>query len=138
LASGHRRVNPAPSGALWNRESTRMSVSPSYRTFVVEQLSRVRNDIRTKNMFGGVGIYAGDLFFALIDDDLVYFKVDDDTRPAFEQRGMGPFMPQGEAGEVMQYYQVPEEVLEDLDELRSWMEGAIAVAQRKRSRSRKR
>jgi DNA transformation protein len=115
-----------------------MSVSPSYRTFVVEQLSRVRNDIRTKNMFGGVGIYAGDLFFALIDDDLVYFKVDDDTRPAFEQRGMGPFMPQGEAGEVMQYYQVPEEVLEDLDELRSWMEGAIAVAQRKRSRSRKR
>ena len=89
-------------------------------------------------MFGGVGVYAGDLFFALIDDDLVYFKVDDSNRPAFEQRGMGPFMPGGEEGEVMQYYQVPEDVLEDPDALRAWMDGAIAVAHRKKSRARKR
>lgn len=115
-----------------------MSVSPTFRTFVIEQLSRVRNDIRTKNMFGGVGIYAGDLFFALIDDDLVYFKVDDATRPSFEERGMSPFMPAGEGGEVMQYYQVPEEILEDPDVLMSWMEGSIAVAQRKKSRTSKR
>ena len=115
-----------------------MSVSPSFRTFVIEQLSRVRKDIRTQSMFGGVGIYAGELFFALIDDDLVYFKVDDRNRSAFENRGMGPFMPEGEGGEVMQYYQVPEDVLEDMEELRSWMEGAIGVAQRKKSRARKR
>ena len=114
-----------------------MSVSPSFRTFVIEQLCRVRKDIRTRSMFGGVGIYAGELFFALIDDDLVYFKADDTNRAAFENRGMGPFMPGGEGGEVMQYYQVPEDVLEDMEELRSWMEGAIAVAQRKKSRARK-
>jgi DNA transformation protein len=89
-------------------------------------------------MFGGVGIYAGELFFALIDEDLVYFKVDDTNRSAFENRGMRPFMPGGEGGEVMQYYQVPEDVLEDVEELRSWMEGAIDVAQRKKSRARKR
>ena len=89
-------------------------------------------------MFGGVGIYAGDLFFALIDEDLVYFKVDDTNRSAFEKRGMGPFMPGGEEGEVMQYYQVPEEVLEDPEELTSWMEGSISVAQRKKSRTGKR
>lgn len=115
-----------------------MSVSPSFRTFVIEQLSRVRRDIRTKSMFGGVGIYAGELFFALIDDDLVYFKVDDTNRSVFENRGMGPFMPGGEGGEAMQYYQVPEDVLEDMEELRSWMEGAIEVAQRNKSRTRKR
>lgn len=116
-----------------------MSVSPSFRTFVIEQLSRVRKDIRTKSMFGGVGIYAGELFFALIDDDLVYFKVDDTNRSAFENRGMGPFMPGGgEGGEVMQYYQVPEDVLEDMEELRSWTDGAVEVAQRKKSRARKR
>lgn len=84
-------------------------------------------------MFGGVGVYAGDLFFALIDDNLVYFKVDDSNRPAFEARGMGPFMPGGEGGEVMQYYQVPEDVLEEPEELGSWMENAVAVARRKRS-----
>ena len=115
-----------------------MSVSPTFRTFVTEQLSRVRNDIRTKSMFGGVGIYAGDTFFALIDDDLVYFKVDDTNRPAFEKRGMGPFMPGGEGGEIMQYYQVPEDILEDPEDLTSWMEGSISVAQRKMSRSGKR
>lgn len=112
-----------------------MSVTPSYQTFVIEQLSRVRKDIRTKRMFGGVGIYAGDLFFALIDDDLVYFKVDDINRPAFEARGMGPFMPGGEGGEVMQYYQVPEDILEDTDALGAWMEGSIEVASRKKPRS---
>jgi DNA transformation protein len=84
-------------------------------------------------MFGGVGIYAGDLFFALIDDDLVYFKVDDANRPAFEARGMGPFMPGGDGGEVMQYYQLPEDVLEDPEELGRWMEAAVEVARRKKA-----
>lgn len=35
-------------------------------------------------MFGGVGLYAGELFFALIDDDILYLKADDTTRAAFE------------------------------------------------------
>jgi DNA transformation protein len=104
---------------------------------VIEQLSRARNDIRTKSMFGGVGIYAGDLFFALIDDDQVYFKVDDANRPNFEQRGMSPFMPSGAGGEIMQYYQLPEDVLEDPDTLGVWMEGSITVARNRKSRARK-
>ena len=41
-------------------------VSPSFRTFVLEQLGRCVPSIRGRNMFGGVGIYAGELFFALI------------------------------------------------------------------------
>ena len=115
-----------------------MSVTPSFRTFVVEQFARVRKDIRTRTMFGGVGIYAGDHFFALMDDDLLYFKVDDLNRREFEERGMDPFRPGGEGGEVMQYYQVPEEILEDTEELGAWMERAIDAARRKKSRTRKR
>jgi DNA transformation protein len=114
-----------------------VSVSPSFRTFVLEQLARVRRDIRARNMFGGVGIYAGDLFFALVDDDLVYFKVDDKTRAGFEARGMGPFMPAGAGGEVMQYYQLPDEVLEDPEKLGPWVEDAIDVARRRKSRNRR-
>ena len=81
-------------------------------------------------MFGGVGLYAGDTFFALIDDDMLYLKVDDANRADFEQRGMGPFMPFGDGGEVMQYYELPAELLEEPEELRSWVEKAVAVAQR--------
>jgi DNA transformation protein len=36
--------------------------------------------------------------------DTLYFKVDESNRPEFEARGMGPFRPYGEDGEVMQYY----------------------------------
>jgi DNA transformation protein and related proteins len=90
-------------------------------------------------MFGGVGIYAAELFFALLDDDTLYFKVDDTSRPQFKDRGMAPFRPYGEEGEVMQYYEVPADVLEDPEELRAWVEAAIAVARRaKGGRSRRR
>ncbi len=109
-----------------------MPVSPSFRTYVLEQLSRVTPNVRSRSMFGGVGIYGGDLFFALIDDDLVYFKVDDTNRPDFEARGMEPFRPGGPDGEAMQYYQLPAELLEDSEELEIWVERALAVARRKR------
>lgn len=107
-----------------------MPVSSSFRAFVLEQLGRTTAKIRARNMFGGVGIYAGEYFFALIADDTLYFKVDDATRPAYLARGMGPFRPYGEDGEVMQYYEIPEDVVEDPDTLRPWVEEAVAVARR--------
>lgn len=114
-----------------------MSVTPSFRTFVLEQLGRVLPDIRARNMFGGVGLYSGVLFFALIDDDTLYFKVDDATRGDFEARGMGPFRPTGSGGEVMQYYEVPSDLLEEPDALRAWAERALAVAARKAQKTRR-
>jgi DNA transformation protein and related proteins len=107
-----------------------MPVSESFRAFVLEQLGRAASSVRARNMFGGVGIYAGDCFFALIADDTLYFKVDDMTRPRFVALGMEPFRPYGEDGEVMQYYQVREELIEDPEELQLWVADAIAVAKR--------
>jgi DNA transformation protein len=89
-------------------------------------------------MFGGVGIYAGELFFALIADDTLYFKVDDSTRNDFEARGSGPFRPYGEHGETMGYYRVPEDLLEDPDELAVWARRAIEVAGRMKGRASRR
>jgi len=109
-----------------------VAITPSYRTFVLEQLGRVIPGIRSRSMFGGVGIYADDVFFALIASDMLYFKVSDRNRADYEARGMNPFRPFGEHGEVMSYFQVPEDVLEDLEELRAWADKAIAVAGAKR------
>ena len=111
-----------------------MQNGSSFRTFVVDQLNRVVPPVRDRAMFGGVGIYSGAFFFALIADDVLYFKVDDSNRTDFERRGMGPFRPYGEDGEVMQYYEVPADLLEDPEQLRSWAEKAVAVARAKRSR----
>jgi DNA transformation protein len=103
-----------------------MAVSQSYREFVLEQLGRV-TPVTGKSMFGGVGIYAQGLFFALIAENRLYFKVDDSTRPDFEQRGMEPFRPFGEDSAVS-YYEVPAEVVEDLNHLGPWTKKAIDVA----------
>jgi DNA transformation protein len=111
-----------------------VSVSDSFKTYVLEQLGRVRPDIRPRAMFGGIGLYAGDRIFGLIDDDVVYLKVDDGNRGAFEAAGMGPFQPFGPGGEVMQYYELPEGTLDEPDLLRPWVEGAVEVALRAKGR----
>jgi DNA transformation protein and related proteins len=111
-----------------------VSVSSSFRSLVIEQLNRVLPHVRARSMFGGVGIYSGNVFFALIADDTLYFKVDDSTRPDFEARGMTPFRPYGEDGEVMGYYELPHELLEDLEALRGWADKAVAVARRKKGK----
>jgi DNA transformation protein len=103
-----------------------MAVSESYREFVLEQLGRV-TPVTGKSMFGGVGIYTQGLFFALIAEDSLYFKVDDTTRQDFERLGMEPFRPYGEDS-AMGYYEVPADVVEDSVQLAAWMKKAIDVA----------
>ena len=115
-----------------------MSVSEGFRAFVLEQLARATPSLRARNMFGGVGLYSGDFFFALMDDDVLYFKVDDTNRRRFEERAMGPFRPGGDGGEVMQYYEVPADVLEDVELLAAWAAEAVEAARRARSRKRPR
>ena len=113
-----------------------MAVSENFTAFVVDQLEAC-GPIVTKRMFGGVGVYAGDLFFALLDNDVLYLKVDDSNRGDFEAAGTGPFRPYGDGGETMQYYEVPVAVLEDAGELERWARKAIRVAELKRSSKRK-
>lgn len=113
-----------------------MAVSPTFRDYVLDQLGRVAPGIRARAMFGGVGIYSGELFFALIDDDTLYLKVDDGNRADFAAIGMGPFRPFGEEGEVMQYYEVPAELLDGGEQLGGWVEKAIEVARRARKKRR--
>lgn len=107
-------------------------VTADFREFALEQLRRATAAAIThRAMFGGVGVYADGVFFALMADDVLYLKVDDRTRGTFEARGMGPFLPHGDAGRPMRgYRQLPGEVLEEPSELESWVAEAIAVARR--------
>ena len=69
-----------------------MAVTDSFVTFVLEQLEPL-GPIASKRMFGGVGLYAGDLFFALIAGDVLYLKTDTATRDAREKAGARQFQP---------------------------------------------
>ena len=111
-----------------------MAVSPGYQTLVLDQLRRVVPSVRARRMFGAVGLYAGELFFALIDDDVLYLKVDDQTRPEFEARGLKAFQPFGEGTASMNYREAPEDALEDPESLRPWAERALDVARRAKTK----
>lgn len=82
----------------------------------------------TKRMFGGVGIYSDGTFFAVIDNDTLFFKVDETLATRYRDRGMPPFMPIPGATPMMGYYQVPPDVLEDARMLAKWAKDSIAIA----------
>jgi DNA transformation protein len=111
-----------------------MAVSVSFRTYLLEQLGQLR-PVTTRPMFGGLTFFAEGRAFALVAEDTLYFKVDDSNRPDFMAAGMGPFLPFGDPDKPMQYYQLPEEVLEDAELLGLWMTKAIAVAAKAKAKA---
>lgn len=106
-----------------------MSVTTGFRTYVLDQLTQVV-PVTTRAMFGGLTFFHEGRAFALIAEERLYFKVDDTNRSDFETQGMGPFLPFGDPGKPMAYFEVPEAVLEDLDELAPWVSKALSVATR--------
>jgi DNA transformation protein len=107
-----------------------MSFSEEYLDYILDQLKPI-GTVTARKMFGGVGLYLNNVFFALIDEDTLYFKVDDSNRPDYEATGMGPFKPFGEKSYTMQYYEVPVDVLEDKEKLGVWANKALTVAIKK-------
>jgi len=104
-----------------------MSVSADYLTYVADQLASFAR-VRSRRMFGAIGLYADDIFFALIDNDTLYFKVDDSNRPDYAARGCEPFRPFADETTSLSYFTVPPEVIEDSDELKLWARKAHAAA----------
>ena len=97
--------------------------------FVLDQLDRI-DQVAARSMFGGIGLYADAVFFAIIHRDTLYFKVDDKTRAAYQRAGMTPFKPFTNRPMTLQYYEVPARVLEDREALTRWARRAIAAAER--------
>lgn len=113
-----------------------MAVQPQFLAYILEQLAGLP-DLRSRRMFGGVGLYGGELFFGLIDDDTLFFKTDGTNSAEYVARKMPRFMPFPERPEaVMAYYQVPADIIEDNEALLDWARKSVAVALASRSRAR--
>lgn len=85
--------------------------------------------IVARSMFGGVGFFKDGTMFGLIADNRFFLKTDDSNRPEYERAGSDPFTYEGRGRRmVMPYYTVPEDVLEDPDDLRAWARRSIAIA----------
>ena len=116
---------------------SRMTTRDGFPAFVLDQLDGVEH-IVSRPMFGGIGLYAGDVFFGIIFHDILYLKVDAQTRADYERAGMKPFTPYAPRTTTMQYYEVPAVVLENGQELTAWARKAIAAAERSAARKKSR
>jgi len=85
-----------------------MAVTEGFKDFVRDLLADF-GPVTIRNMFGGAGIYADGVMFAILVDDTLYLKADEASRRAFETEGMGPFTyePAGKGPIAMPYWEVP-------------------------------
>jgi DNA transformation protein len=88
--------------------------------------------VSIRRMFGGLGVFKDGLMFGLIDDDILYLKADDMTRPGFEAESSKPWVYQGRhrANVSTSYWRVPERLLDESEEFAEWARAAFGAAVR--------
>jgi DNA transformation protein len=113
-----------------------MPVTAGFKAFVADLLSGF-GPITIRNMFGGAGVHADGVMFAILVDDTLYLKADESSRRAFESEGMGPFTyrPSGKGPVAMPYFEVPPRLLEEPEELVAWAREAHRVARAGKAKS---
>ncbi len=87
-------------------------------------------DLAVRRMFGGYGLYCDGLFFAIVADEVLYFKADDGNRADYEALGLRPFKPSDDKPVTLAYYPPPESALDEPEELMLWARPALAAAAR--------
>lgn len=78
-------------------------------------------------MFGGTGLCRDGKMFALISDNIVYFKVDKTNRDNYSLAGSSPFKPSPHRPTIMSYFEVPPDILENPEELIVWAEESLSI-----------
>ena len=93
--------------------------------------------VSARRMFGGWGLYREGAFFALIAQDTLYFKGDDENIPEMARASPGPFTFEKKGETVVtHYYAAPEDAFEDRDVMTRWARLGYGAALRAASRRR--
>ena len=94
--------------------------------------------VTIRRMFSGFGISADGTNFALALRGGLYLRADEHSIARFEAEGSKPFQYQTKARTVTigSYWQLPERLYDDPEELAGWARAALAAAQRAAIRKR--
>lgn len=106
-----------------------MGANREFTEFVADLLAPL-GDIERKMFFGGVAFKSHGSQFAMIMGHQLYFCVNKVTRPGYEALGMKPFNYSTRKGivQVRKYFSVPEDVLENHEQIILWAQQAIQSA----------
>ncbi len=106
-----------------------MPASAEFRDFLLDLLEPL-GSVSARRMFGAAGLFYGEVMFAIIADDELFFKVDQASRGDFEAAGAGPFTyrRQGKDAALTSYYRLPEALYDEPDEFLVWARRAVDAA----------
>ncbi|WP_315836206.1 TfoX/Sxy family protein [Bradyrhizobium prioriisuperbiae] len=108
-----------------------MVASDSFAEFLHEQLAPLGH-VTMRRMFGKTGVFCDSVMLAMVRDNTLYFRVDDDNKAAFkEAEAFPPLDYAKKAGTIdLAFWRAPERLFDEPDELISWARLALAAAQR--------
>ena len=106
-----------------------MAVTKEFASYL-EDLFSVLPGSHARRMFGGVGIFRHGLMYALaLEDGKICLKADEDTQGDFRAEDCKPWIYERDGRKMdMGYWQMPERLMDDADELRLWADKAFQVA----------
>lgn len=106
-----------------------MSSDNGFRDYILDQLSGM-SEFETKNMFGGTALLRNGVAFAKIKHGSLWLKVDDGNITDFEERGMVQYTYGKDNSRTLNFYETPDEVMEDSELLIQWANKASEAANR--------
>ena len=107
-----------------------MPVTPGFTDYLHELFAPL-GTIRIRRMFGGAGVFLDDVMFALVADEVLYLKADDENRPQFEAEGLEAFSYESRGKRVtLSYFRAPDEAMDSPALMHPWARGALAAALR--------
>ena len=97
-----------------------MSETAAAMAFAVDLFTDM-GPVEARRMFGGAGLYAGGVMFGLIDDDIIFLKVDERLRADLAAAGARSWIyterkgPKAGIPQETSYWSLPESALEARD-----------------------
>jgi DNA transformation protein len=111
-----------------------MKMTP-FLMFVMYDVLPESLNTEAKAMMGGYVLKSEGKTFAIVEDELLWLKGNEEVKEWYESRGAKQFSylklaPGGGERKVqkMHFYSVPEEVLEDKEQIDEWLDMAMSVA----------
>ena len=106
----------------------------------IRELFAAFGPVAVRRLFGGAGIYAEGVMFALVHQGAIYLKADDRNTGAFLREGLGPFTYATREGarELASYRRMPDRLYDDPEELATCARDALGAARRSRAKNRTR
>jgi len=105
--------------------------SDGFAEFLRDQLAPLGR-VTMRRMFGKTGVFCDGFMLAMVRDNTLYFRVDDDNRAVFKEAESFPPLDYQKKGSTidLSFWRAPERLFDEPEELVIWAQAALGAARR--------